>query len=74
MRRMRVRRVELVHAWQWNTPRGCRCSNFKAFGKFKKNLLVGSELVVLRKKSLSAVSIILGTILGDSFARIEQSL
>ena len=70
MRRMRLWRVELVHAWHWNTPRGCRCSNFKAIGKFRENLIVGGELVVPQKKSLPAVLIILGTILRDNFAEI----
>ena len=74
MRRMPLRRVELVHAWQWNTPKGCGCSNFKAGGKFRKNLHVGGELIVPQEKSLPVVSIILGTILGDSFSGIEQSL
>ena len=74
MRRMCLWHVELIHAWHWNTPRGCGCSNFKALGKFTENLTVGGELVVPRKKSLPAVSIILGTILGDNFAGIEQSL
>ena len=74
MRRMHVWRVELVHAWQWNTPKGCGCNNFKAFGKFRKNLLVGGELVVPWKKSSPVMLIILGTILGDNFAGIEQSL
>ena len=73
MRRRRLRRIELVHAWQWNTP-SCGCRNFKAGGKFKKNLPIGGELVVPREKSPLAVSIILGTILRDSFAGIEQSL
>ena len=74
MRRRRLRRVELVHVWQWNTPRSCECSNFKAGVKFRKNLLVGGELVVLWEKSPPSVSIILGTILQDSFAGVEQSL
>ena len=74
MRRRRHRRVELVHAWQWNTPRSCGCSDFKASGKFRENLPVRGELVVPREESLPVVSIILGTILRDSFAEVEQSL
>ena len=74
MRRRRHRRVELVHAKQWNTPRSCGCSDFKAGCKFWKNLLVRGKLIVPRKKSPPAVSIIEGTILRDSFSRVEQSL
>ena len=72
MKRRCLRHVELVHAWKWNTP-SCGCNNFKAGGKFVKNLPVGGELVVPWEKSPPAVLIILGTILRDSFARIEQS-
>ena len=63
MRRMQLWHVEVVHAWHWNTPRDCGCSNFEAIGKFKENLTVGSELVVPWKKFAPAVSFILGTIL-----------
>ena len=74
MRRRRHRCVELVHARQWNTPRSCGRSDFKASCKFWKNLPVRGKLVVPRKKSPPAVSIILGTILWDSFSGVEQSL
>ena len=74
MRRRHHRRVELVHARQWNTPRSCGCSDFKARCKFRENLPVRGEFVVPQEKSLPAVSIILGTILWDSFAGVKQSL
>ena len=74
MRRRRHRRVEHVHARHWNTPRSCGCSNFKAGCKFRENLPVRGELVIPREESPPAVLIILGTILRDSFAGVEQSL
>ena len=64
MRRMRLWHIELLHVGLWNTPRGCGCSNFEAVGEFKENLTVESKLVVPRKKSALAMSIIPGTILG----------
>ena len=74
MRRRHHRCVELVHARQWNIPRSCGHSDFKACCKFWKNLPVRGKLVVPRKKSSLAVLIILGTILWDSFSGVEQSL
>ena len=74
MRKRRHWRIELVHAWQWNTPRSCGCNDFEAGGKFRKNLPVRGKLVIPREKSPPAVSIILGTILRDSFAGAKQSL
>ena len=47
---------------------------FKAGSKFRKNLPVGGELVIPQEKSPPAVSMILGTILRDSFVGIKQSL
>ena len=52
----------------------CGCSNFKAGCKFWENLPVRSKLVIPREKSPPTMSIILGNILRDSFARVEQSL
>ena len=69
MWRRRHRRVEHVHARQWNTPRSCGCSDFKAGCKFRENLPIRGELVVPWEES-----IILDTILQDSFAGVEQSL
>ena len=74
MRRTRPQCVELAHAWQWNIPRSCGCSDLKAGSKFRKNLPVGGKLVVPREKSPPALSIILGTMLRDNFVGIEQSL
>ena len=67
-------RKKFVHSRRRNTPRHCKRINFKPLGAIRKDVPVQSVLLIPRKYSAPAASVVLGTKLWHSPSGVKQSL